>query len=140
MEQTITLQLPDEVLRRYQRGATAARKVLEQFLAERLADLAPPLVDNLPSPLREELRDLEKVSGPALRQVAQSRLPAPRQRAYSRLLRKQSQGTLSAREKETLRHLGEQARQITLRKAHALMLLKWRGIAISTSEAQLRSK
>ncbi len=98
MEQTITLQLPDEVLRRYQRGATAARKVLEEFLADRLADLAPPLVDNLPSPLREELRDLEKVSDPALRQVAQSRLPAPRQRAYSHLLRKQSQGTLRPRE------------------------------------------
>ncbi|MBI3915182.1 MAG: hypothetical protein HY327_13480 [Chloroflexi bacterium] len=140
MEQTITLQLPDEVLRRYQRGATAARKVLEEFLADRLADLAPPSVDNLPSPLREELRDLERVSDTALRQVVQSRLPTPRQRTYSRLLRKQSQGALSTREKETLRHLGEQARQITLRKAHALMLLKWRGIVISPAEAQLSSE
>ena len=42
MPQTITLQLSDETLRRYQRGALAARKVLDQFLVERLADAAPP--------------------------------------------------------------------------------------------------
>ena len=50
MAQTITLELPDETLQRYRRGATAARKLLEEFLIERLVEAVPPLADNLPSP------------------------------------------------------------------------------------------
>ena len=36
MAQTITLHLPEETLQRYQQGAAAARKPLEEFLVERL--------------------------------------------------------------------------------------------------------
>ncbi len=140
MPQPITLQLPEETLRRYQRGAKAARKVLEEFLVERLADLAPPLVETLPSPLREELKDLEALDDRALLDVAQSRLPLARQRAYSRLLRKNSQGTLTAPEREKLHALGEEARRLTLKKAHAYMLLKWRGHPIPSAEALPRHK
>ena len=136
MPQTVTLQLPEETLRRYQRGAKAAHKVLEEFLIERLADIAPPLVETLPSPLREELKDLETLDNPALMEVAQSRLPLARQRVYSRLLRKNSQATLSVHERNKLYELGEEARRLTLKKAHACMLLKWRGHAIPSPEAQ----
>lgn len=130
MEQSVTLRLPDETLRRYRHGAVAAHKLLEEFLVERLTDSAPPLPDDLPSPLREELRALENLSDKALWRVAQNHLPAARQRVYSRLLRKNSRGTITAHEKETLRALGEQARRSTLKKAHAYMLLKWRGYQI----------
>jgi hypothetical protein len=43
------------------------------------------------------------------------------------LLTKNSRGTITDREKETLHALGEQARLLTLKTAHAYMLLKWRG-------------
>ena len=43
MSQTISLQLPDETLQRYRRGAHAARKLLEDFLVERLSEALPPL-------------------------------------------------------------------------------------------------
>ena len=56
MAQTVTLELSDETLQRYQRGATAAHKQLAEFLAERLMDAVPPLPDDLPSPLREALQ------------------------------------------------------------------------------------
>ena len=59
MAQSVTLHLPEETLQRYQRGATAARKLLEVFLVERLLETVPPLADDLPSPLREELQALE---------------------------------------------------------------------------------
>jgi hypothetical protein len=36
MAQTVTLQLSNETLQRYRREATAARKLLEEFLIERL--------------------------------------------------------------------------------------------------------
>ena len=135
MPQTITLQLSDETLRRYQRGALAARKVLEQFLVERLADDAPPLADTLPPPLREELRELETMDDQTLSQIAQSQLAPEQQRLYNRLLRKNSRGTLTPSEKRKLHALGEEARRLTLKKAHAYLLLKWRGHNVSLPEA-----
>lgn len=134
MTQSVTLQLPDEALQRYQRGATVARKVLEEFLAERLVEAVPPLADDLPSPLHEELEVLENLDDEALWKIAQSQLSPTHQRLYSRLLAKNSQGVITADEKEKLRTLGEEARRLTLKKAHAYMLLKWRGHHIPSPE------
>jgi hypothetical protein len=136
--QPVTLHLPDETLQRYQKGASAARKRLEEFLVERLMEAIPPLADDLPSPLHEELKTLEHLDDDALWQVARSQLPANRQRLYSRLLTKNSQGTITDREKETLHALGDEARLLTLKAAHACMLLKWRGYRVP-SAAELRS-
>jgi hypothetical protein len=138
MAQTVTLQLSDEALQRYRRGATAAHKLLEEFLIERLMEAVPPLADDLPSPLHEELKVLEQLDDDALWQVARSKLPPARQRQYSRLLAKNSQGTLTEQEQETLHTLGEQARLLTLKAAHAYMLLKWRGHHIPSPEALQR--
>ena len=140
MAQTVTLQLPEETLQRYRRGATAARKALEEFLAERLMEAVPPLAGDLASPLREELKALENLDNEALWMVAQSQLPPARQRLYSRLLAKNSQGTITACEKETLHALGEEARRLTLKKAHAYMLLKWRGHRIPSQEELKKSE
>jgi hypothetical protein len=134
MVQTVTLQLPDETLHRYRRGATAARKRLEEFLVERLRDAVPPLADDLPSPLHEELKVLENLDDEALWQVARSQLPPARQHLYSRLLAKNSRGTITVQEKEILHILGEEARLLTLKTAHAYMLLKWRGHHIPSPE------
>ena len=134
MPQTITLQLPGEMLQRYQRGAAVARKALEEFLVERLVEIVPPLADDLPSPWHEELKELEGFDDKALWKVAQSQLSPVRQRLYDRLLRENSQGTSTAREKEKLHAIGEEARRLTLKKAHAYMLLKWRGHSIPSPE------
>ena len=127
MAQTVTLGLSDETLQRYQRGATAAHKQLAECLAERLMDAVPPLPDDLPSPLREALREIERLDDAALWQIAQSQLPPARQRLHSRLLAKQSHRPLTARETDLLRGIGAEARLLTLKKAHAYMLLRWRG-------------
>ena len=134
MAQMVTLQLPDETLQRCQRGATAARKLLEEFLVERLMEAVPPLANDLPSPLHEELAALEQLDNDALWQVVRSRLSPTLQRQYSRLLSKNSQGTITAQEQETLRTLGEQARLLTLKTAHAYLLLKWRGHRVPREE------
>ncbi len=135
MAQTVTLQLPDEMLQRCQRGATAARKLLEEFLVDRLMEALPPSADAVPSPLREELRALELLDDAALWQMAQSQLSPARQRLYSRLLTKQSQGTITAQERNTLQALGDEARLLTLKKAHASLVLRWRGHRIPTPAA-----
>ena len=137
MTQTVALQLPDETLQRYHRAATIARKALEEFLAERLMESVPPLAADLPSPLQEELKALENLENEALWRMAQSQLSPARQRLYNRLLAKNNQGTITAGEKETLHAIGEEARRLTLKKAHAYMLLKWRGHRIP-SRAELQ--
>lgn len=138
MTQSVTLHLPDQTLQCYKRGATAAHKLLEEFLVERLMEAAPPLADDLPSPLRDALNTLEHLDDDALWQVTRSQLPPNRQRLYSRLLTKNSQGTITSQEKETLHSLGEQARLLALKAAHACMILKWRGHHIPSPE-ELRS-
>ena len=134
MLQTVTIQLPEETTQRYRRGATAAKKALEEFLVERLTEAAPPFADDLPSPLRDELEAIEKFDDDVLREIANSKLPPTRQRLYTRLRRKNSAGTITAKEKETLHTIGEEARRLMLKKAHAFMLLKWRGQPIPTAQ------
>jgi len=135
MPQTVTLQLPDDMLQRCQRGATAARKMLEEFLVDRLMESLPPFADEVPSPLRKELSDLEQLDDEALWQMAQGQLSLARQRLYSRLLTKNSQGTITAQEKNTLQTLGDEARLLALKKAHASLVLRWRGHRVPMSEA-----
>jgi hypothetical protein len=132
MGEAITVHLPEETLHRYRWGAAAARKPLEEFLADRLVDSAPPAVSDAPALWREELETMAELDDETLWEIARSQLPSTRQRTYSRLLHKNSQGTLTEREQETLRKLGDEARVLTLKKAQAYLLLKWRGHRIPT--------
>jgi hypothetical protein len=130
MSDTITLALPDDTLQRYRRGAVAARKPLEEFLIERLMEARPPLPTDLPSPFNEDLTALETMDDETLWQVAYSRLPDSDQDLYNELLKKNSAGMITPVETETLHALGAEARRLTLKKAHAFMLLKWRGYGL----------
>jgi hypothetical protein len=130
MAESVTVQLPQEAFERLRRRAGAARKPLEEFLVDRLLDAVPPLPEDVPLSLRAELDALEQLDEPALRLLAENRLPAAQQRLYSRLLSKNAAGTITPREREQLTSLGEEARRLTLKKAHAYLLLKWRGAPI----------
>ena len=127
MSKTISVTLPDEALEGYLRSATAAGKPLEQFLAERLTEVVPFVSDKLPANVQSEMQSLERLDNLALAEAAQCRLSDDKQREYDRLLSKQTGDLLSAEEAKTLNTIGEEARRLTLRRAHALMLLKWRG-------------
>jgi len=137
MLQTVTLQFSEEMLRRFRRGAVVARKPFEQFLAERLAEAVPPLADEMPAEIQMELDKLESLDNEALQQLAHSHLSPEKQRAYSASLTKNQRGTLSPAEKEKLRALGDEARRLTLKKAHASLLLKWRGFPLSLPSIEL---
>lgn len=138
MATSVTVPLPQEALQRLRRGAGAAGKSLEQFVVDRLLEAVPPLPDEVPTSLKTELEAMEHMEDDALREVAESQLPPSQQRTYSRLLGKNADGTISARETEALATLGEEARRLTLKKAHAYRLLKWRG-AQMPSRQQLES-
>ena len=115
-----------------------SRKPLEGFLAERIVAGAPPLLEDVPPSLQEEVRGLTDLSDDQLWDVARSRLPAGQQGVYTRLLNKNSDGAITGRERERMHALGDEARRITLRKAQAYALLSWRGYRIPTREELLR--
>jgi len=136
MVQAVTVYLPDEMLDRYRRGAAVARMELDAFIAERLAETTPPLADDLPDSVRAELKSLEEGDDQALLQGAESHLADDKQEEYDRLLSKHAQGPLTSGEEQKLRELGEEARGLTLKKAHAVMLLKWRGHEIPSPQSR----
>jgi hypothetical protein len=134
MAESVTVQLPEEALHRFRQGAGAARKPLAEFLADRLMDAVPSPAEDIPPALRQELDALQQLDESALREVAESRLSPARQRQYSRLLTKNSAGTITAAEQKKLEAMGEEARRLTLKKAQAYLLLKWRGHAIPSRQ------
>lgn len=135
MSRTVELQLPDETLQRYERGAAAARKELADFMVERLEEVAPPSTEDLPAPLSHELDAMEELEDETLWEIAQAQLLSHRQRRYESLLSKQTRQALTPSEEKELQELGKEARRLTLKRAHAYMLLKWRGHEIPSREA-----
>ena len=134
MGETITLELPEETVERYRRSAELAHRPLEEFLVDRLVYVAPPPTGDLPEPMRSELRELAGLSDDEVWQIARSRFPSGKQRVLTRLLHRNSDGTITPRERETLRNVSEEARRLTLRKAQAYTLLKQRGYRLPSRE------
>jgi len=127
MSQTVVLDLPDETIVHYAWGAAAARKPLEEFLADRLNEAASALVDLYTRPFDTDLDELNQLSDDDLWSIARQRLGDSEQEQYDVLLEKNQQALLPPHEQAVLGRLGNRARHLTLRKAHAFMILKWHG-------------
>ena len=134
MPQSVKLNLPDDAWQWYRQSAEAAGKDIEEFLADRLRDAIPPTCAELPPEVQQELRALEQLDDRALEHMANSQIPQAEQRQYDRLVAKQADGSITPEEGQRLQALGEAARRLTLKKAHAFMVLKWRGRSIPTRE------
>ncbi len=134
MAESVTLYLPEDMLERYRHSAAVSGKHLDEFLVDRLAEAVPPVADDLPNFLADELKALEKLDDQELWQVAKCVTPDQKQDEYDRLLAKQSKDALSTDERQRLNELGDEARRLTVKKAHAFMLLKWRGHSLPPRE------
>jgi hypothetical protein len=137
MAHTVTVRLPEDIYTRLKQSARLTNKPMEEVVVQSVKAGMPPSVNDLPAEYREEFLDLEPLSDERLWQVAESTLPAERQRRYTYLLRKNQAGSPTERERQRLSQLGAEARKLTLRKAYAYALLRWRGHRIPTS-AELR--
>ena len=132
MAQTVTLQLPEAIYERIKRTAEATKRPLEDVLLKTLESALPPSMEDLPIEYQGEFTAMESLSDEELWKIAESKIPPAQQSLYSRLLRKNQAGMLKDIEKRQLSDLGAEARKLTLRKAHAYALLKWRGHRIPT--------
>jgi len=124
-EQTVAIHMPDPLYQRLQRLAKASRRPLENLVVQTLDANVPTLPENLPQSVQEELASLELLSDEELWQVAESQYDT--QRVYSRLLQKNSREMLTDVEQTQLNKHYDAVNRLTLRKAYAYVLLKWRG-------------
>lgn len=137
--QTVTIPLPDDQLRRYRRSAKAAGKPLETFLAERLSDTLPPLNEQS-TETQNLFRAMEHMDTKTLVELTKRTLPSNEQDLYEELLAKNSQGPLSASEQAQMKELGDKARNLTLQKSHAYLILKWRGYPLPSRQTLLEQE
>ena len=132
MTHTVTVHLPEDIYDRLKQSAQVTQKPMEELVVQSVRAGMPPLLSDLPAKDQEAFLILERLSDEELWQVAKNTLPAGHQRRYSYLLRKNQTGTLTEPEEEQLSEFGAEARNLTLRKAYAYALLKWRGHRIPT--------
>jgi hypothetical protein len=114
MSQTLSINVPDQLLDRLYRLASASDRPVEELVVSTLDESVPRPPPNLPQEISDELSVLETLSNQDLVEVARS--------------------TLKAEEVPFLYQPGDVTDRLALRKAYALVLLKWRGCALPELE------
>jgi hypothetical protein len=126
MERTLMVELPDVVFKRVKRFAEAIGQPVEKTVARIVEFELPPLLD-VPEEFEEDVKVLERLNDKELLEIMHSRVSLTTQRRLHRLLQKNRLGTLTLDERLTLETLQREADIVMLRKAHAAVILKWRG-------------
>ncbi|MGE0826148.1 MAG: hypothetical protein AB7G75_17150 [Candidatus Binatia bacterium] len=132
-EPTLEIHMPQPLLQRLQRLAALTHRPLESLVLQALDANIPPLLEDMPEPIRKDLVALETLEDESLRQVARSVWPETRSARYADLLAKERTQTITQEEKAALEELYQEANSHMLRKAYANALLKWRGHRLPTA-------
>jgi len=104
-------------------------------LLHTIAGNVPPAVNDAPAEVRAELQALQRLDANSLWDVARSRIPPEQQARHEYLLHQNQRGRISPAERKELDRLGEMADRLTVKKAYAYALLRWRGFPLPTLEA-----
>jgi hypothetical protein len=134
-EQTIAVDLPQSLYQRLQRLADVTNQPIEDLVVQAIDQNVPPLLDDLPAEMRQELAPLETLSDEALWAVARSYTGSQQHERYVELLHQERAGTLTETEAAELERLYQETNVRMLRKAYACLLLKWRGYALPSPAA-----
>ena len=129
---TVAIQVPQSLYHRLERMADLTQRPLESLVVQALSSSIPLLPDDLPPAMRDALVALERLSDDELQQEAGATFPAEQYEQYAALREKRRARTITAPEQATLAHLAQEADLLTLRKAYAAVLLKWRGHRLPT--------
>jgi hypothetical protein len=126
-----TISIPSSLYEKAQRLAQHTSQSVDEIICTRLEGaLDQPMLD-LPSDERAELQAMSYLSTDALWTIAREQMQLDLQHAMSQLMKKNSQGTITAEEFRALSALVERGQRLTLRKAQAMKLLLERGHAVS---------
>jgi len=132
----LTVQLSTQIYRRLEHISQVINQPVEAIVLTSITGNLPPSLDDVPADLRKSLLVLQTLNADALWAVARSKLPPVQQTRLEALLTRNSAGLLTEAEQDELVHLGEETDQLTLRKAHAYALLRWRGFPLPPLDDQ----
>ncbi|HEY7349979.1 MAG TPA: hypothetical protein VH599_16800 [Ktedonobacterales bacterium] len=125
-QQTLTLNIPDDLYQRLQQRAAKARHTIEDEVVDMLAAGAPG-DDRIPADLKEMLNSMVVLDDAALWQAARSHLSRKRSDEIEALHFKRQREGLTDAEKERLAWLMRQYERTMLIRAEAAAILKRRG-------------
>lgn len=127
--QTITLDLPRSLYRSVHQVAEATKKSLATVLQDSLVHTLPPL-DDVPQEEAIQLARLTGLDDAALWREADSMMADDEQAELHELLDRQGAGELTSGERVRMQELLAAYGRVTLRKAHAYLLLARRGYRV----------
>ncbi len=123
--QSVTLQLPESLLRRAKQMAMALNHPLEEVLTVTLAAALPNL-DDVPASMQLEMVRMVSLTDEALWELAHQTMSPDEQKQMNQLIDRQSETALTLGEAQHLEELRQQYGRITLQKARAYALLSSR--------------
>lgn len=126
----VTLTLPADVYRRFQRAARETNQPLDKVLLQSIRGNLPPIFDDIPVELREEIRGMARFTDDELWAIAQRPQNQRAWRKHQLLLELNAARDLTESEKRELEQLRGGLDKYVLKKSFALALLKWRGYTI----------
>lgn len=134
--QSVTLHLPEAVMRRAKQAASVLQRPLEEVLTDTLAATLPDIED-VPPDMQAELARMTWLSDQELWAIAHSMMSEEQQEQLRHLVEFQTRRPLSQGEEETLDALRQEYGRVTLRKARAYALLSLRGGRPLLADGQL---
>lgn len=130
----VTVNLPDTIYRQLQQVAQTTKRRIEDVLLQTIEGNIPPVVDDAPLDIQAELQTLQWLNSKALWIVARDKFAPEQQARQEYLLRQNQRGTITPEEFDEMNRLGEKADRLTVKKAYAYALLRWRGFPLPTLE------
>lgn len=124
---TKTVAVPQALYQRLERLAHLSGRSLESLVAQTLAASIPPIPDDLPAHTREALRALEQASDTDLWNTMREQVNAEHIEQWESARDRQRSGAASSEDLAAIAQLRDQIDLLTLRKAYAAVILKWRG-------------
>ena len=121
--------LPEDLLLRLNQLAARRQQAVESILADRLFTALDDELDRLPTVEQAELRALHHLSDDVLRLIAAEQMRPEDRSRLAELMQRNSEGSLSQTERETLATLVECGDRLMLRKAETAAILVHRGYA-----------
>lgn len=131
--QVVTLKLPETLYRTARRVAELTGQTVEAVLQASIAHALPPL-DDVPPDEAAALAALALLDDAALWQVARAAMSPEEQAELQELLDRQGANELTSEEEHRLQALLDTYGRLTLRKAHAYLLLARRGYRVPMQE------
>lgn len=130
---TLTVNLSEEIYRQLQERARSAAQPVDAVVVQALTkSLVPPVEEQLPPVLRDELDALEHLSDEALWAIARSVASPDTLALYDLLIERKQEGALTPEGQQWLEQVELDTNSLMVRKAQAYVLLKQRGHVLPT--------